>query len=206
MQPDATVFLVDDDPAALDSLCWLLKTHGLKFEAYCSAMDFLDAYDFDKPGCLVLDIRMPEMDGLELQEKLISLGDRLPTIFVTGHGDVSSSVRALKSGAFDFLEKPVDDQALLKAIRKAVEEDHHQRRRWKQEHSDIGARIRRLSPREREVMELLYAGKSMKQIAFELGITFQTVAKHRARVLEKVEVEGDTELVRLLAAHWLQEP
>jgi len=205
MDTDGTVFLVDDDPAALDSLCWLLKSHGLKYQAYSSATEFLDDYSSDKPGCLVLDIRMPEMDGLELQKKLISLGDRLPIVFVTGHGDVSSCVRALKSGAFDFLEKPADDEVILKAVRNALDADH-QRRRWKQTYPDIGDRVERLSVREAQVMELLYDGRTMKKIAAELEITVQTVAKHRTQVLEKMEVDGDTELVRLLAAHRLQPP
>jgi len=202
MRTETTVFLVDDDPAALDSLCWLLKAHGLKFRGYSSATEFLNAYDPDEPCCLVLDMRMPGMDGLDLQEKVVSLGDRIPIIFVTGRGDVTSSVRALKAGAIDFLEKPVDHETLLMAIRGALEKDH-QRRCWQNNYPDIEDRIQRLTAREAEVMELLYAGETMKRIAAKLGVTVQTVAKHRAKVLSKMEVDGDAELVRLLAGHRL---
>jgi len=205
MRTGTTVFLVDDDPAALDSLRWLMETRGFSVEAYCSASDYLDAYDPHKPGCLVLDVRMPEMDGLALQEKLVAIGERIPIIFVTAHGDVASSVQAMKAGAIDFLEKPVDDEVLLKLVQNALEKDSLRRHQEPQK-AEIEMRIQRLSPREREVMELLYAGKSMKRIAIEFGITAQTVAKHRTRVLEKMKVAGDTELVRLLAAHRRQEP
>ncbi len=205
MQSDSTVFVVDDDPAALDSLCWFLKSHRLKTEAYSSAREYLDAYDPDKPGCLVLDVRMPEMCGLELQEKLIFWGERLPIIFVSGHGSISTSVRAMKAGALDFLEKPTDNEAILRAVRRAMERDY-QRRRRQEAHTSIEAGIERLSRREAEVMELLYAGKSMKKIARELGITVQTVAKHRSRILQKLNVETDAELVRLLAERRLQHP
>jgi len=177
----------------------------MKVQAYSSAAEYLEAFDAGRPGCLVLDIRMPEMDGLELQQKLASLGELLPIIFVTAHGEVSSSVQAMKAGAFDFLEKPVDNEALLELVQKALERNS-QRRLQAPDKAEIEARIQRLTARELEVMELLYAGKSMKKIAIEFGITAQTVAKHRTRVLEKMEVEGDTELVRSLAAHRLQRP
>jgi len=203
MQREATVFLVDDDPAIRDSMCWFLKSRGLNVQAYSSAAEFLDARHPDKPGCLVLDVRMPQMDGLELQQKLASLHDHLPIIFVTACDEVSLGIRAMKAGAIDFLEKPVDNKALLELVHKALDSNLEGRLSGL-DRAAIESRIQRLSPREKDVMELLYAGKSMKQIAVELGVTAQTVGKHRARVLEKMEVEGDTELVRLLAAHWPQ--
>ena len=205
MQTDPTVFLVDDDAAALDSLRWLLETAGLDVETYNSAVEYLDAHDPQKPGCLVLDVCMPVMDGLDLQEKLVSIGERIPIIFVTGHGDVPSSVQAMQAGAIDFVEKPIDGPSLLKLIEKALEKDS-QRRNQGAERAEVEARIERLSRREREVMEFLYAGKSMKNIANDRGISVQTVAKHRAQVLEKMEVEGDAELVRILATYRLHEP
>jgi FixJ family two-component response regulator len=140
---------------------------------------------------------MPEMDGLELQKKLQYLEQHLPIIFVTGHGDVPMCARAMKAGAVDFLEKPVDDETLLTLVRKGLADGVQRYRRGLEEH-EIQMRIERLSPREREVMQLMHQGKSIKQIASELGIRFQTAAKHRSRVLEKLEIENETELVRLL--------
>ncbi|MBC8873069.1 MAG: response regulator transcription factor [Planctomycetes bacterium] len=205
MQTDPTVFLVDDDAAALDSLKWLLETAGLDVETYNSAVEYLDAHDPQKPGCLVLDVCMPVMDGLDLQEKLVAIGERIPIIFVTGHGNVPSSVQAMKAGAIDFVEKPVDGPSILRLVERALEKDS-QRRRQVADRAEIEARIERLSRREREVMELLYAGKSMKRIAAELGISVQTVAKHRAQILEKMEVDGVAELARILTTYQLQEP
>ena len=205
MQSEATVFLVDDDPAALDSLAWLMKAAGLNVEAYTSAVDYLAAHDPQKPGCLVLDICMPEMNGLELQEKLIALGQSIPIIFVSAHADVPSSVRAMKAHAIDFLEKPADGELLLEAVRRALEKDSCARSQGP-DRAEIGRRIEQLTPREREVMELLYACKPMKIIAAELGISKQTVAKHRAQMLQKMEVEGDAQLVRILTTYRRQEP
>lgn len=205
MQSESTVFLVDDDPAALDSLAWLVKSAGLNVEAYSSAVDYLEAHDPQKPGCLVLDVCMPDMTGLELQEKLLAIGESIPIIFVTAHGDVPSSVRAMKAHAIDFLEKPVDGELLLQAVRLALEEDSRSRRQ-QPEKAEIGRRIERLTPREREVMELLYACKRVKTIAAELGISVQSVAKHRAHMLQKMGVETDAQLVRILASYRQQEP
>ncbi|MBC8869071.1 MAG: response regulator transcription factor [Planctomycetes bacterium] len=205
MQNEATIFLVDDDTAALDSLSWLLESAGFDVETYNSAVEYLNAHDPQKPGCLVLDVCMPGMDGLELQEKLVAIGQRIPIVFVSGHGDVPMSVQAMKAGATDFLEKPVDGQLLLRVVRRALAKDL-KRREQEPNRAEIEKRMDRISRREREVMELLYAGKSMKKIALDLEITVQTVAKHRTQVLEKMEVEGDAELVRLLATYRLQEP
>ncbi|MBL7042837.1 MAG: response regulator transcription factor [Pirellulaceae bacterium] len=205
MQNEATIFLVDDDTAALDSLSWLLESAGFDVETYNSAVEYLNAHDPQKPGCLVLDVCMPGMDGLELQEKLVAIGQRIPIVFVSGHGDVPMSVQAMKAGATDFLEKPIDGQLLLRVVRRALAKDL-KRREQEPNRAEIEKRMDRISRREREVMELLYAGKSMKKIALDLEITVQTVAKHRTQVLEKMEVEGDAELVRLLATYRLQEP
>ena len=205
MQNETTIFLVDDDTAALDSLSWLLESAGFDVETYNSAVEYLNSHDPQKPGCLVLDVCMPEMDGLELQEKLVAIGQRIPIVFVSAHGDVPMSVQAMKAGATDFLEKPVDGQLLLRVVRRALAKDL-QRREQEPNRAEIEKRIDRISRRELEVMELLYAGKPMKRIAIELDITVQTVAKHRTQVLEKMEVEGDAELVRLLATYRLQEP
>ena len=205
MQSEATVFLVDDDPAALDSLAWLMKAAGLNVETYTSAVDYLDAHDPQKPGCLVLDICMPEMSGLELQEKLVAIGESIPIIFASAHADVPSSVRAMKAHAIDFLEKPVEGEVLLDAVRRALEKDSRTRSQ-EPERAEIGRRLERLTPRERDVMELLYACKPVKIIAAELGISGQSVAKHRAQLLQKMGVEGDAQLARILAAYRRQEP
>lgn len=205
MQNKDTVFLVDDDAAALDSIGYLLESAGYDVETYASASDFLDAHDPQKTGCLVLDFRMPEMTGLELQEKLASAGAHIPIIFVSAHGDIPTSVRAMKGGAFDFLEKPVDGEVLLRLVRRAMEKNS-QRRQQGPDRVEMETRLARLSPREKEVMELLYAGKAMKQIALQFDISVQTVAKHRKSVLEKMEVDGDAELVRILATYLLQKP
>ncbi|HID78218.1 MAG TPA: response regulator transcription factor, partial [Planctomycetaceae bacterium] len=194
MDPRATVFIVDDDPGARRSLGWLLESHGLKAETYASATAFLEAYDPNKAGCLVLDVRMPGMSGLELQELLTARHIPLPVIFITAYGDVPSCVRAMKGGAVDFIEKPIDDRILLKAIRRAVEEDL-QRRRLEEKAPQLKARFDLLTPRETEVMELLFAGRSVKRIASHLGVSFQTAAKHRTRVLEKLQVQNEAELV-----------
>jgi len=192
-----TVFLVDDDRGALHSLRWLLESEGLAVESFLSASAFLDAYDPRKPGCVVLDVRMPEMDGLELQERMDHQGEHPPIIFVSGHGDVPTCVRAMKGGAVDFLEKPVDDDALLERIRQALARDL-QRHRREMEEQEIALRKETLTPREGEVMQLLFDGKMNKQIAGQLSISIQTAAKHRTRVLSKMGVSNETELVRLL--------
>lgn len=205
MQTKDTVFLVDDDEAALDSIGYLLESGGYDVEAYTSATEYLDALDPQKNGILVLDFRMPEMTGLELQEKLASLGARIPIIFVSAHGDIPTSVRAMKGGACDFLEKPVDGELLMELVRRALEKDA-KRRQQGPDRAEFEMRLARLSPREKEVIELLYAGKAMKQIALQFDISVQTIAKHRKSILEKMEVDGDAELVRLLATYRLQEP
>lgn len=197
MNRDATVFVVDDDPGALRSMCWLLESEGFSVEAYSSARGFLAAYDPDHPCCLVLDLRMPEVDGLELQKQLACRGAHAPIIFVSGHGDVPKCAEAMKAGAVDFLEKPADDQKILGLIHQALEKDRR-RRRLEAGRPEIAARIRRLTPREHETMLRMLDGGEIKEIAAGFGTSFQTVAKHRARVLAKMEVHNEAELVRLL--------
>jgi len=203
MSADATVFVVDDDPTATSSLRWLLESDGMSVETYSSGKEFLDAYDPNRSGCLVLDLRMPEMDGLQLQQRLLSLAVQPPVIFVTAYGDVPKCAAAMKAGAVDFIEKPFNHEALLKLVRHALEEDRL-RRGSMVDHPEIAARISTLTPREREVMSLLRAGKSIKAISAEFQIGFQTAAKHRSRVLEKLHVENEAELVRLLTDYPFQ--
>jgi len=192
-----TVFVVDDDPAVGDSIRLLLRSVGLRSEVYLSGDEFLAAYEADRPGCLVLDIRMPGMSGIEVQERLRELGSTLPIIFVTAHGDVPMAVDAMKAGALDFLEKPFRDQELLDKIRQALDHDA----RIRDERSavaEIEERLSTLTPRETEVMELVVAGKSNKRIARELGISRRTVEVHRARVMEKMGVDSVSRLVQLV--------
>ncbi len=191
------VFLVDDDESLRDARTWLLESVDLKVETFASAADFLEVFDPKRHGCLVVDIRMPGMSGLALQKQLREAKIEIPVLVVTGHGDVPMCVQAFQNGAFTFLEKPVNHQKFLEEIYRAIEHDSQQRR---QRSSDVANLIEALSPREREVMELLVAGNSMKHIALQFGISVQTCSKHRARVLEKMAVNNDVELVRLLLA------
>jgi FixJ family two-component response regulator len=197
VKSDATVFVVDDDPDLLRSLRSLLESEGLEAETYSSAGDFLASLPAARPACILLDLRMPEMDGLELQSTLAARGIDLPTIFLTANGDVAACARAFKAGAMEFLEKPVHGAVLLKSVRRALEIDGL---RWRFEppHAEIAARIQQLSPREREVMGLVYDGKSVKSIAAALEISPQTAAKHHARMLQIMKVDCDAQLARLL--------
>ena len=191
-----TVFIVDDDADALDSLECLLKSIGLDVKSYQSPSNFLDEYDSSRPGCIVLDVRMPELSGLELQLELNQRGPSPPVIVITGHGDVPVCASAFRAGAFDFIEKPVNPQLLLGRIQRAIEHDLT-RRRGLEHWTEINSRIARLTPREREVMEMIAAGQTLKQVACALEISIQTASKHRVRVLEKMEVATDVALARL---------
>lgn len=195
-QSDATAFVVDDDEAVCRSLQRLLESRGLEVETYRSAQTFLDAYDPTRPGCLVLDLRMPGMGGLELQDKLAAQQIGIPIVIITGHGDVPNAVRALKAGAADFIEKPFKPEDLLERIRQAIASDA-EIRRARAERGDILAHIARLTPRERQVMHLLVAGKANKQIGLELGISSKTVEIHRARLMERMEADSVAALVRM---------
>ncbi len=194
--PDATVFIVDDDEAFRDSLCWLLESAGHCVAAYPSAEKFLTGYDSEQPGCLVLDIRMPGMNGLELQDELTRRALVIPIIFVTGHGDVPMAVSAVKKGAAEFLEKPFNDQAFLGLVEKALTIDAAQRREQARKLT-VAARLEKLTSREREIMGFVIAGKMNKTIADELCISIKTVEAHRARVMQKLGVDSVAALVQL---------
>jgi len=198
MSESRTVFLVDDDPSVRRALTRLIKSVGYTGQAFASARDFLAYWRAtdEGPACLVLDVRMPGLSGLDLQHELQAAHTLLPIIFVTGHGDIPMSVKAMKEGAVDFLPKPVKDKDLLRAIDQALtraNHDHAERR----ELEDIQRRVKSLTPREREVMTLAVGGLLNKQIAFELGTVEKTVKVHRARVMEKMEVQSFAELVRI---------
>ena len=194
---DATVFIVDDDQAVARSLRWLIETVRLKVETFASAQAFLDGYDAAKPGCLVLDVRMPGMSGLELQERLAARRiHQVPIIFITGHGDVQMAVRAVQSGAFDFIEKPFNDQDLLDRIQRAIAFDAEQRGREAQR-AQLRALFAGLTPREREVLDLVVEGLSNKAIANSLGLSAKTVEVHRAKVMEKMHARSISDLVKL---------
>jgi len=199
MAAEPTVYVVDDDAGALRSLSWLVQQAGLPVRAFRSGREFLDAYHGD-PGCLVLDVRMPELDGLEVQRRLLDRGNALPIIFITAHGDIPTCARALKAGAIEFLEKPVDGKALLDHIRTALalEQEHEQRRRTA---AEIADRLNRLTPREKEVLDLLVAGRSLKEIAALNNVTVQTAWKQREAIFKKMQVENEVDLARL-AGHW----
>lgn len=192
-----TVFLTDDDPAIRDAVGLLLRTNGLDVETFASAADFLQSDALRRPGCLLLDVRMPGMSGLDLQKRLQELGCRLPIIFITGHGDVPMAIRAMKAGAFDFLEKPFEGALLIKRIHEALTCDRHDRRRqWQRD--QICTRLAQLSVREREVMQRVALGQYNKVVAAELGISISTVEIHRKRVMEKLQAHSLSELIRML--------
>ncbi len=188
------VYLVDDDDAVRDSLGMLFKSIGLKHEAYGSALDFLQRYDRSRHSCLVADIRMPGLSGLELQQRLNEQGAEIPIIFITGHGDVPMAVTAMKSGAVDFVQKPFRDQDLIDRINKALELDR-KRRKGRAEEDEIRGRIALLTPREKEVMQRVVQGHANKVIALDLGVSQRTVELHRARVMKKLKMRSVAEVV-----------
>ena len=190
-----TIYVVDDDEAMRDSMSWLLEGEGYRVSCFDSAASFLKARHDHMHGCLVLDVRMPEMSGLELHERLDTQGSRLPVIFVTGHGDVPMAVAALQRGACDFIEKPFHNEDLLSRIERALALDAE--RSARRERDDVIAhRVEQLTQREREVMELVVAGRLNKQIADDLQISMKTVEAHRARMMEKMGVRTLAELVK----------
>jgi FixJ family two-component response regulator len=191
------VFVVDDDAAVRDSLHLLTRSVGLDAETFETAQAFLDAYTSPRWGCLVLDVRMPGISGLELQEQLVARGMTLPIVFLTAHGDIPMAVQALKAGAVDFIQKPFRDQELLDKIHEAIAVHGRLLSKLQSRHV-ILERLGTLTPREREVMELVVAGKANKVIALDLGISRRTVEIHRARVMEKMQAESLSELVQLV--------
>jgi len=195
-QPEPTVFVVDDDRAMRDSLSWLLDSVGLRVRSYATAAEFLADHDPAQPGCLVLDVRMPGMSGLDLQAELARRGVELPTIVITGHAEVSMAVRAVKAGAIDFIEKPFSDQLLLDRVRQALEIDLEVRE-VRRRREDALRRLATLTAREREVLNLVVAGKQNKEIASELGVSPKTVEVHRAHVMSKMCVDSLAELIRI---------
>ncbi|MEN6407604.1 MAG: response regulator [Thermoguttaceae bacterium] len=195
---NATVYVVDDDPDLRESLAMMIRSLGLNVESYASAEAFLDAYQdsSDLPKCMVLDIRMPGLSGLGLQQMLAAEGRAMPTIMISGCADIPMAVNAMRLGAIDFLEKPVSGQTLTARIREAIDSCvRHQREAGRK--AELTKHIERLSSRQREVLDLLVLGERSKQIARQLGIGEKTVAKHRASVLEKMQVDNVVELVRL---------
>jgi two-component system response regulator FixJ len=196
MAADAVVHVIDDDEGVRQSLAFLIATMGLAVRVYDSAVNFLDALGTLQPGCIVSDVRMPGIDGLELQRRLKTLGVLLPMIVITGHADVPLAVEAMKAGAIDFIEKPFDDELLISAIRVAL--DSYDRAGPREiEIQAIQKRLQSLSGREREVLEGLLAGRPNKLIAYDLGLSARTVEVHRANVMTKMTANSLSDLVRM---------
>jgi two-component system response regulator FixJ len=196
MEAESTVFVVDDDADLRESLSWLLESAGLHAKGYSTAQEFLNDYKPEEPGCLLLDVRMPGLSGLDLQEELRRRGVPPPIIIMTGHARVPMAVRALKGGAIDFIQKPFSDQSLLERVRAAIDLDRRVRQ-LRTQSAKFAELLTHLTPREREVMDLVIAGKPNKIIADDLGISPKTVEIHRGRVMEKLRVDSVAELVRL---------
>jgi len=194
---EPTVFVVDDDAGLRRSLDWLFRSIKIPVETYASAQDFLDTFDPMRPGCLLLDVRMPGMSGLDLQSWLRDSGHELPIIILTGFGDAQSAVRALKKGAFDFIEKPFSDQQLLGRVRQALDEDQSRRAAGEAQRA-ISERFEVLTKREREVLAYVVAGRTSRKIADELHLVVFTVENHRASVMRKMKVRTVADLVRLI--------
>jgi len=192
---EPTVFVVDDDDAVRTMVGRLIASVGLCVETYGTAEEFLAAYKPSRPGCLVLDVRMPGMSGLELQDKLAANHIGLPIVFLTGYGDVPMAVHCLQEGAVHFIEKPFREQALLDAVHKALEQDR-QRREEQARRADARARLASLTDREQDVLRLVVAGKANKEIAAELGVSIKAIEAHRTRILSKMKVRRTVDLVR----------
>jgi len=196
MNHEPTVFLVDDEASVLKALSRLLRSAGLKVETFRSPEEFLQRHDLDAPGCLVLDVAMPGLNGLEVQQFLAAKGTELPIVFLTGRGDIPMGIRAMKRGAVDFLTKPTNDEDLLAAIRAGIDKDRANRQAGSKR-SKIQQQLARLTPREREVLHHIIAGKLNKQVAADLGVVEKTIKVHRARVMKKMNVRSLAELVRV---------
>lgn len=195
-EQNSTVYIVDDDQAIRHAMELLMRSVGLDYEIFHSGDDFLSNHTNERAGCLVLDIRMPGLGGLELQEKLNNSGSTLPIIFISGHGDVPMAVEAMQKGAVDFIQKPFRDQELLDRIGEALKTDQ-ERRSAREEKAEVQSRIEKLTNRERQVLDLVVTGKPNKVIAYELGVSQRTVEIHRARVMEKMRAKSLADLVRM---------
>ena len=203
MTTEPIVYIVDDSADVRSSLPWLVESVGIKAQAFASAEHFLAACRPDQPGCLVLDLRMPGMGGMQLLESLQGKGIHLPVIVFTGHGEVESAVRAMKAGALDFVEKPFTQQGLIEKIQKALLEDRR-RRDAREERSRVARRMAQLTPRENEVLGLIFAGLRNRAIAKRLGISEKTVEVHRAKIMEKMEAASLAELIRMVNSNYSQ--
>lgn len=192
----ATVFIVDDEAGVRNALARVFRSAGLQTAVFPSANEFLASFDSEAPGCLVLDLAMPGLNGIELQRALDRIGSPLPIVFLTGHATVSDSVQAMKGGAVDFLTKPVEDDVLLEAVRAALERDA-EARASRSELDEIRERLSTLTPREREVLQQVVCGRLNKQIAHQLGTVEKTIKVHRARVMKKMQAGSLAELVRM---------
>ena len=193
-----TVFLVEDDQSTAQAICWLLDTVGINAETFHNGKSFLNTFDPSRRGCLIIDVRMPEMSGLELQEKLIEKNNRLPIIFITGHGDIPMAVRAMRAGALNFMTKPFNDQMLLDEIQKAITISLK-----KNEEMDLAKHVenyKQLSSREKVIMSLIVDGKINKQIAQELDISVSTVELHRSNLMLKMNANSLAHLIKLYLA------
>jgi len=190
------IFVIDDDASVRTSLSRLLTAMGFRTETFGSAEDFLTRKRHEGVGCLILDVRMPGLTGVDLQDELARADYSIPIVFITGHGDIPMGVNAIKKGAIDFIPKPFDDEQLLNAVKSAIEK-HRQERKLQAERNDILRRVKLLSPREYEIFQSIITGKLNKQIGYSLNIAEKTVKVHRGRVMEKLEVNSVAELVRL---------
>jgi FixJ family two-component response regulator len=194
---EPVVFVVDDEEPVGDSIAMLLRTVGLTARVYRDARVFLEDYLPEQPGCLLLDVRMPQLGGLELQQELNRRNVTLPIIFITGHGDVPMAVEAMRAGALDFIQKPFNDDELIRRVQKALEQDARERELL-QRHEEIERRWQELTGRERDVARRIADGKANKVVAADLGISTRTVELHRARILQKMGVRSIAQLVRIL--------
>lgn len=195
-QSDAIVYLVDDEFAVRDSLTLLIESAGFAIQSFACALEFLDSYDPERPGCLVLDVRMPAMSGLELQKELSERGICLPIIFISGHAEVADSAKAFRAGAIDFLEKPFENSVLLERLKEGINKDIYARAELALKH-EIQQRLDQLTPREMEVLRLIISSHSNKESAKILKVSNRTIDAHRARIMEKLQADSLAELMKI---------